>query len=77
VALTDPCGSPPLPSGSGLEGVIQSVAIKALDRSACHLGVSREELVLATGDPAEAKRFARAHHGANPRSATEIVESLL
>ncbi len=77
VALTDACGSPQLPSASGLEGAIQSVAIKALDQSACHLGINREELVLVTGDPAEARRFAHAHHGANPRSLTEIVESLL
>src|SRR4051794_5568184 len=76
VTIADPCGERSLPDTGGLTGVLQDVALRALDRAACKYGSSREELVLALADDAEAKRYQR-EHGVNPRSVGGILQGLI
>ena len=57
-------------------GFLQEQALKLLDSTACKLGSSREELVLALADKAEAKRFER-EHGVDPRTAAGLLSALL
>jgi hypothetical protein len=44
--LTQPCKSGPKPQAGGFSGLLQGLAIGALDSVACSEGVSREQLVL-------------------------------
>ena len=60
----------------GISGFIQEQALKLLDSTACKLGSSREELVLALADKDEAKRFER-EHGVDPRTAAGLLSVLL
>jgi hypothetical protein len=75
VAVADPCRPRTLPNSGGLGGVVQVVALRALDAAACRLGASREELVLALADKPEAERFRR-RHGVNPRSIGALLRLL-
>ena len=45
----DPCHTPadPFPQGSGIDGTLQRISLSAIDGAACHLGTSREELILS------------------------------
>jgi MFS family permease len=62
VSLGDPC-RPHLPPGAAVgAGTLETLALGALDRTACHFGSSREELVLALLDAKEAARYQRVHH---------------
>jgi hypothetical protein len=45
-----------------LQAVLEQVALSALDGTACELGTSREELVLALRDEASLDAFAAEHH---------------
>jgi hypothetical protein len=45
--VADPCAPRAYPEAEGLGETIERVALTAVDRVACRLGVSREELVLA------------------------------
>lgn len=77
VQLLDPCTAErDLPSTGGIGGFVQDRALELLDSTACRLGSSREELVLALADPEDAKRFEE-RYGRNPRSAGDIISSLL
>ncbi len=67
VPIADPCEPRKTPESSGLQGFAQTIALKGLDFGACRLGSSREELLLALTDDAEAHRYER-RHGVNPRS---------
>ncbi len=64
------------PGAGGVEGVLQDQVLKLLDRTACGLGSSREELVLALADEDEAKRFER-EHGRDPRSIGGLIGALI
>ncbi|MTD46473.1 MFS transporter [Conexibacter sp. W3-3-2] len=76
IALLDPCTAErQLPGSGGLSGFVQDRALEALDTSACELGSSREELVLALADPQDADRFEE-RYGRRP-SAGNIITSLL
>jgi len=48
----DPCHAPadPFPQGSGIDGTLQRISLSAIDGAACHLGTSREELILSLDD---------------------------
>jgi hypothetical protein len=46
-AVADPCAPRAYPEAEGLGETIERIALTAVDRVACRLGVSREELVLA------------------------------
>jgi hypothetical protein len=75
--IQDPCHPHRTPPKSGgVTGFLQDQVLKLLDSTACKLGSSREELVLAIADDDEAKRFER-EHGVNPRTAAGILSALL
>lgn len=77
VQLLDPCTAErELPDTGGIGGFLQDRALELLDQSACRLGSSREELVLALADPDDAERFEE-RHGTNPRDAGDILSTLL
>jgi hypothetical protein len=76
VKIADPCKERKLPSGEGLPGVVQDAALSSLDQIACHFGSSREQLVLALADEAEARRF-EDRYGVDPRSAGDLLEGLI
>ncbi|MGA2927366.1 MAG: MFS transporter [Solirubrobacteraceae bacterium] len=77
VMLADPCAGGPLPNSGGISGFLQDRALQLLDLAACQLHTGREELVLALASPAEAKRFAAAHDGVNPRTLLGSLAGLL
>ena len=74
--VRDPCESRDLPSTGGLDGFIQDAALVALDRAACEFGSSREELALAIADDEAARAYER-EHGADPRSARDLLGGIL
>ena len=75
--IQDPCHPHrTVPRTGGVTGFLQEQALKLLDSSACKLGSSREELVLAIADKDEAQRFKR-EHGVDPRTAAGLLQLLL
>jgi len=76
VALRDPCASRPLPHTGGLGGFLQDRALQLLDLTACRLGSSREELVLALADERDRHRFEH-RYGVDPRNAASLLGGLL
>jgi hypothetical protein len=73
VTLADPCRPRALPStGGAITGALQDRALQSLDRNACRLGATREELVLALADEDDARLFEQ-EHGTDPRSASGIL----
>ena len=66
VVIRDPCRPRPLPQTGGISGFLQDQLLKALDRTACKYGSSREELVLAITDAARARDYQR-RYGVDPR----------
>jgi hypothetical protein len=76
-AIQDPCHpNRTVPKTGGVSGFLQEQALRLLDSTACKLGSSREELVLAIADKDEAKRFKR-EHGVDPRTAAGLLQALL
>ena len=73
--LAAPCKSRELPHSGGVGGLTQDVVLKAVDGAACRLGATRDELVLALADRAEAKRFQK-KHGVDPRSIGAVLRLL-
>ena len=59
--VADPCEQRPVEQLESREGLLQSIALSALDGAACALQVPREDLVLALADPEERARFAAEH----------------
>jgi hypothetical protein len=59
--VADPCEPRPVEQLEAREGLLQSIALSALDGAACTLQVPREDLVLALADPEERARFAAEH----------------
>ncbi len=57
--VADPCQPRSLPEAEGLGETIERIALTAVDRVACRLGVSREDLVLALRSEAAFDSFAR------------------
>jgi predicted MFS family arabinose efflux permease len=76
VPIGDPCQERALPGTGGVSGEIQDISLAALDRAACNLGSSREELLLALFDDRLQQKF-EDEHGANPRSITTLGPALL
>jgi hypothetical protein len=60
--VADPCEQRPIEELEAREGLLQSIALSALDGAACELQVPREDLVFALADPEERARFAAEHH---------------
>ncbi len=76
VAIQDPCKDRTLPDSAGITGFLQDRALQQIDKSACKVGASREEYVLALADPAAAKAFTE-RYGVDPRSTQGILDALL
>jgi MFS family permease len=76
VEIRDPCEDRPVPSTGGIGGFLQVQALKLLDKAACRLDASREELVLALFDEDDAKRFEE-RHGTNPRTVNGLLGGLI
>jgi MFS family permease len=75
--ILDPCTAKRAPPKTGgVAGFLQDQALALLDRTACKYHSSREELVLALADKAEAARFEREHR-VNPRSVGGLLKALL
>jgi hypothetical protein len=76
-AILDPCTAKrALPQTGGVSGFLQQQVLKLLDSTACKLGSSREQLVLALADKEEAQRFKR-EHGVDPRTVSGLLKALL
>lgn len=75
VAIADPCEERDSPDSGGLSGLIQDQVLSQLDRVACENGSSREELVLALGDDAEAQAYER-RYGVDPGSLDGLLQVL-
>ena len=76
-AIQDPCHPKrQQPNVGGITGFFQNSALALLDKTACRLGSSREELVLALADKQDAEAFQR-KYGVNPRSAAGLLQGLL
>ena len=76
VTLADPCKARKLPGTGGISGFLQDRVLQLLDRAACDVGATREELVLALADKADARRFEQ-KYGQTPRQAIGILGALL
>jgi hypothetical protein len=76
VTLADPCKPRALPGTGGITGFLQDRVLQLLDRAACDVGATREELVLALADKRDAQRF-REKYGKSPREAIGILGALL
>ena len=76
VEIADPCQDRQLPSSGGIAGFAQDAALIAADTVACHVGSSREALVLALADDKSAREYER-RYGVNPRAAIDIAKRLL
>jgi MFS family permease len=77
VPILDPCTAQrEAPSTGGLGGLLQDQVLALLDRTACRLGSSREELVLALANEEDAKRF-KEEHGVDPRTVGGLLRALL
>lgn len=70
--VADPCAIREWRDPGDLEEVLEQVALSALDGTACALGVSREDLVLAVGDEASLDAFAEA----NGLSRSDVEEAV-
>ena len=75
VTLADPCNPRVVPGTSGIAGAIQDRVLSQLNRSACRIGVTREELALAIFDAGRARDF-QAEHGVDPRSTIDLLSLL-
>jgi len=73
VVIADPCRPRTVPYTGGVGGVVQAIALRALDGAACRFGSSREELVLGLADKSEAQRFRR-RYGVSPRSVKALLQ---
>ena len=76
VTLGDPCKPRNLPETGGIGGFVQSTALVALDRAACHAHSSREALVLALASDDAAKAY-KARYGVDPRSVTGLLGAVI
>jgi hypothetical protein len=76
VRIADPCEPRSLPGSAGLDGALQDTALVALDRAACRIGSSREELALALVDDAARDDFER-EYGVDPRSGGGLLGAIL
>jgi len=77
VRILDPCDAKrKLPGTGGLGGFLQDQALRLLDSTACRYHASREELVLALTDDADAKRF-QEEHGVDPRKIGGLLRAII
>jgi hypothetical protein len=75
VAIADPCEQRDRRSVGGVEGVVEEIALRGLDRAACRFGSSREQLVLALFDD-ESQRAYEREHGVDPRQLDDLLRGI-
>jgi hypothetical protein len=77
VPILDPCTAHrKLPQTGGLGGFLQDQGLRLLDQTACRYHASREELVLALTNDADAKRF-KERHGVDPKKIGGLLRAIL
>jgi hypothetical protein len=77
VQIADPCQPrPEHESVGGVEGAVEGVVLKGLDRAACRFGSSREELVLALFDDKSRRDYER-EHGIDPRRLDAVLKGII
>ena len=76
VAIKDPCQDRDIPDSGGLGGFVQGLSLEALDRAACDIGSSREELLLAIFDDKLHDEFDD-KYGKDPRNPLDVGAALL
>ena len=76
VPIGNPCDDRELPDTGGISGDIQDISLAALDRAACNIGSSREELLLALFDDRLREKFEE-EYGVDPRSPLVLGGALL
>ena len=76
VQIGDPCQARERRSVGGVEGVVEEIALRGLDRAACRFGSSREELVLALFDDRSRRDYER-EHGVDPRQLDEVLKGIV
>jgi hypothetical protein len=76
VQLGDPCQPRERRSVGGVEGVVEGIALRGLDRAACRFGSSREQLVLALFDQQSRREYER-EHGVDPQQLDEILKGIV
>jgi hypothetical protein len=76
VAIKDPCQDRNIPDTGGIGGLVQGLSLEALDRAACDIGSSREELLLAIFDDKLRKQF-EDKYGKDPRSPVDVGAAIL
>jgi hypothetical protein len=76
VQIADPCKEREHESVGGVEGVVEDVVLRGLDRAACSFGSSREELVLALFDDKSRRAYER-EHGIDPRRLDSVLKGAI
>ena len=76
VEIADPCQPREHQSVGGVEGVVEDVVLRGLDRAACRFGSSREELVLALFDDKSRRAYER-EHGIDPRQLDNVLKGVI
>ena len=76
VEIADPCKDRERSSVGGVEGVVEGIALRGLDRAACRFGSSREELVLALFDDQSRRDYER-EHGVDPRQLDQLLKGIV
>jgi hypothetical protein len=76
VQIADPCKARERRSVGGIEGVVEGIALRGLDRAACNFGSSREELVLALFDDQSRSDYER-EHGVDPRRLDAVLKGIV
>jgi hypothetical protein len=75
VKIADPCQARENSSVPGVEGFVEDLALRGLDRAACRFGSSREELVLALFDDKSRRDYER-EHGVDPRKLESTLKGM-
>jgi hypothetical protein len=76
VQIGDPCEARQRRSVGGVEGLVEGIALRGLDRAACSFGSSREQLVLALFDD-ESRRDYEREHGVDPRRLDSVLRGIV
>jgi hypothetical protein len=76
VQIADPCKARERRSVGGIEGMVEGIALRGLDRAACRFGSSREELVLALFDDQSRRDYER-EHGVDPRRLDSVLKGIV
>jgi hypothetical protein len=76
VQIADPCKAREHESVGGVEGAVEDVVLRGLDRAACRFGSSREELVLALFDDKSRRDYER-EHGIDPSQLDTILKGAI